>query len=181
MKIGVPSGIGDFSWMWSKLCHVQNEIEEIEIADGWPYRTQEYVHLCGIKASYGAFAYPQILLSEKVNNVRSWKDIQNLNYGMVLIEANKHLEDGRRLEEWMPDLPTEFHYPLNVSDSARAIAQRSLMHLKGPLLGVSCASYRGSEAWKTWDREQWVNILKRIMDFFIREKPYFDNMSLITA
>src|SRR4029077_9798846 len=35
---------------------------------------------------------------------------------------------------------------------------------EGPVVGISCASYRGAEAWKTWGKDEWVDFLKRVMD-----------------
>ncbi len=44
MIVGVPSGIGDVSWVYSKLCNVGERLE-YEVADGWPYRTTQFLEL----------------------------------------------------------------------------------------------------------------------------------------
>ncbi len=49
MRIIVPAGIGDWSWMWSKLYGVRNEISSVRVVDGAPRRTVPYIQACGIK------------------------------------------------------------------------------------------------------------------------------------
>ena len=168
MQIGVPSGIGDFSWMWSKLCHVKEEISGIQIADGWPYRTLEYVQLCGVEnVRYAPFDYHQILIGQQVHKLHTWEGIRQAGFNCVLLEANRHLEGGSTLETWLPDLPVNYHYPLleKVPQQAIERARVLLSEVPKPRIGISCASYRGSEAWKTWGRGEWIEFLSRVMDW----------------
>lgn|SRR5262245_8534529 len=160
--IGCPSGIGDFSWLWSKLCNVRDELDKILVADGWPYRTREYVELCGINCEYGQFNYQMILLSESVNRCETWDDVVSNPAETILLEPNTHLELGHRLEDWLPDLPTTFHYPLKTTEEDYAHVQKLLVDVPRPWIGVSCASYRGSEAWRTWSRHEWKELLTRL-------------------
>jgi hypothetical protein len=53
LTVGVPSGIGDVSWMYSKLKHA--EPMNWEIAKGWPHRTRPYMELldCVKDVKYG--------------------------------------------------------------------------------------------------------------------------------
>lgn len=165
MNFIVPSGIGDFSWIWSKLCSVRSEVDKFIIPDGWPHRTAPYVELCGIPAEYGPFNYEQILADERVKGWSTWKDIRKLNTQTLMIEANRHLEAGKPLHEWLPDLETNHHYPLMIRQQAKQMVDKLLVGIPRPLVGISCASYRGSEAWQTWGRDQWVEFLKGIMNF----------------
>lgn len=198
MKIIAPAGIGDWSWMWSKLCHVKDEITKVRIIDGAPRRTVPYVKACGIEeadydrdiydskgeiveSSITRGQYQMILTVESAQHLMwhdhpTWERIRNLNVQNVLLEANQHLEQGLPLSEWLPDLPTDYHYPLYVSDDdkqrARQITVRSILGDRysaghkmkdGPVVGISCASYKGSEAWQTWRKEEWIEFLKRVM------------------
>ena len=190
LKIGVPSGIGDWSWCWSKLYAIRDQITEILIADGWPYRTTPYVELCWSPeeraarpldpkgqthgCAYGTFTYQAIGVFENVNEIASipgytptWADVMEKvgGYSQILLQPNTHLEAGRSLADWLPDLPTEYHYPLYVphetADAVRKLLNRFLT--TKPLVGISCASYRGSEAWKTWDRPEWTSLIQEII------------------
>lgn len=162
MIFGLPSGIGDFSWAYSKLCNAGPL--DYEIADGWPYRTVPYLELLPqvATAKYGDFTYDTIVAFEKVNELDrdlTWEQLKKLGYGKVLIQPNHHLERGKRLEEWLPDLPTTFHYPIVTTDRHKERARRLLEGMPRPLVGISAASYRGSEAWKTWGAEEWKDFL----------------------
>jgi hypothetical protein len=161
---GVPSGIGDVSWIYSKLKHCGPAIWEV--ADGWPHRTAPYLKLLDnvVEASYGQFTYNDILRLEHLQGYREhakWNDIERKQMGRILIECNQHLEMGRRLEDWLPDLECDFHYPINIPEDEKARAVKLLSTLKRPIWGISAASYRGSEAWKTWGYEEWKDFLKR--------------------
>jgi len=193
MIIGSPSGIGDFSWLWSKLYGIRDQITEIEIADGAPYRTVPYVELCltpeerkRIKVSYGDFQYNTILMNMMVYSLHylrqrspiTWAKVLKahcpdgpLSTTRILLEPNTHLEAGRRLETWLPDLDTEFHYPLytTAADARHAKEHldrelRATNYQGKPLLGISCASNGGQKNWRTWSREEWVEFLQGTID-----------------
>lgn len=164
MIVGLPSGIGDVSWAYSKLVNVGKL--EYEVADGWPYRTQQFLELLpGVeKASYGPFRYEDIVqycAATGISESPRWKEIIQSNGGRTLIAPNRHLEMGRRLEEWLPDLPTSFHYEIPISELDRKRAENIFYKYDPPVWGVSAASYRGSEAWKTWGREEWSQFLRK--------------------
>ena len=167
MIIGLPSGIGDVSWAYSKLLHLGRM--EYEVADGWPYRTVQYMDLLpGVtKASYGAFRYEDIVTFQTatIGETPVWSEvIQRNGIGRLLIAPNRHLEMGKRLEDWLPDLPTEFHYSITIPEGDRQKANALLEGFERPFWGISAASYRGSEAWKTWGRDEWADYLRRFHD-----------------
>lgn len=165
--IGVPSGIGDVSWMYSKLVHIGESIR-FEIADGWPYRTREFLAMLPgvVESEYDrTMRYDDILSFESMHGFMqyglTWCSIkERLPEGRILLEANRHLEMGRRLEEWLPDLPCNFHYDINTKPIDSINALEWLAELPKPIIGVSAASYRGSEAWKTWGYDEWSPFLK---------------------
>lgn len=186
MRVIVPAGIGDWSWIWSKLYGVRDEVSSIRIVDGAPRRTKEYVQACGVEdADYDLEVtggqYQMILRYEQARGIDwrsrpTWEKIRGLQAPNVLLEANQHLENGLPLRDWLPDLETYYHYPLFVTDYDQQKAQEITLRAingdryspphpmkEGPIVGISCASYRGSEAWQTWRREKWVDFLKRVM------------------
>ena len=158
----VPSGIGDVSWAYSKLICLGPS--EYQVADGWPHRTVPFLELLpGVsKASYGPFNFADIVQFEHMHKYHpspTWEQVPK-GFGITYIEPNRHLEMGRRLEDWLPDLPTEFHYKINVSEEDRLKARNKLEGCPRPWTGISAASYRGSEAWKTWGYADWSPFLK---------------------
>lgn len=161
LTIGVPSGIGDVSWMYSKLMHA--EPMRWEIAAGWPHRTRPFMELLPkvVEVDYGDFQYQDISIFWNIHKQRTWKDVEAIGAGKLLIEANSWLEQGKRIEDWMPDLPTDFHYEIKTTKKDQDRASLLLKDFKRPLWGVSAASYRGSEAWKTWGLDEWLDFLGR--------------------
>jgi hypothetical protein len=160
LTVVVPSGIGDVSWMYSKLKHA--EVMHWEIADGWPYRTKPFLDLLeGIAGvSYGKSKYCDIAVFTQMHVKGTWAETVSNGLSRLLVEANTHLERGLRLEDWMPDLPCDFHYNIYTSDADEEKACQLLSGFQPPLWGISAASYRGSEAWSTWGVDQWIEFLK---------------------
>ena len=158
MIVCVPSGIGDVSWMYSKLMHAPPM--EWEIADGWPHRTAPFLSLLPnvISARYGEFNYSDIIAMQSARPpLARWADVNGC--ARLMLEANQHLEMGKPLVEWLPDLPVEFHYDIGTTDRDKERAESLLEGFRRPWWGVSAASYRGSEAWKTWGLEEWSEFL----------------------
>lgn len=162
----VPAGIGDFSWIWSKLYSVRNDILQFLVVDGWPHRTVPYIELCGAKASYEVADYQTILLNSALHGCTTWKQYMSYDAEGMSISANLHLEMGKPLRDFLPDLPTTYHYPLyyeHCNEEVDSLLQTTLRRGGNPRVGISCASYRGSEAWKTWGRTEWCDIVRRVL------------------
>lgn len=160
--VGVPGGIGDVSWVYSKL-HCLPAMRW-EVADGWPYRTVPFLSLLPkvAEAAYGEFSYTDIISSCNAKGAMwpsTWAIVNG--HDRVLLEANMHLEAGKRLEDWLPDLECDFHYQINTTDEHKAKAEKALEGFARPIWGISAASYRGSEAWKTWGFAEWSEFLKK--------------------
>jgi len=167
LKIGLPSGVGDCSWAVSKLINAPEWPEmEFEIADGWPYRTLPYFEMLGKKATYGQFRYDDIIAFEYYNRYSTWKDIRSKGYGCYLIQPNQHLEAGKPLKDYLPDLDTSYHYPLNIPDLKQSKFYKryfSILEDYPYWVGISAASYRGSKAWSTWELEPWAKLCMRLL------------------
>ncbi len=175
MKIGVPSGIGDISWLVSKLVNSEEWKKgdlEIVIADGWPYRAQPYLEMLNVKSSYGNFRFEDIIAFENERKKEFsgrkllWRDIVEKQAGCYLIEPNWHLEAGKLLSEYLPDLETNYHYELNRPEMSKRVSEiiEPIVRDRGlKWVGISCASYRGAKAWKTWELEQWKELSEIII------------------
>lgn len=155
-------------WAINKLCHVGPI--HYRIADGWPYRTTPWLELLGpevvASAEYGHFDYSDIVVFESAQRISSetrWSDLmENGPWGQLLLEPNRHLEQGKPLKDWLPDLPVTYHLPMTVPEDEAERGAHFLRELPRPITGISCASYRGSEAWKTWGYKEWSPFLKRL-------------------
>jgi len=166
IKIGVPSGIGDISWLISKLINAPQSRIMIEVADGWPYRAEDYIRLLGSKfefGGYGDFEYRDILSFEQLNPYTSWNDVVARGAGRFLLQPNHHLERGKPLHTYLPDLHTSYHYALRTTPQMHERALALLRGVPKPRVGLSAASYRGAVAWKTWGYDEWVDLIKRVV------------------
>lgn len=159
----VPSGMGDVSWAYSKLKHLGKL--KYEVADGWPHRTVPYLELLPEveSASYGPFNFQDIIKMEQLHAMGdSPKLVQLQEYAgsTIFLQPNRHLEMGLPLADWLPELPCDYHYDVNIPERDVTRAIQRLATYKRPITGISAASYRGSEAWKTWGYEDWSTFLK---------------------
>jgi ADP-heptose:LPS heptosyltransferase len=81
---------------------------------------------------------------------RGWR---GLDYVLV---ANGHLERGERIETFLPEIPTDFTYPLNIPDTAREKARlwtgSVLLYLSGE--GPNWGFHRN-----TWSVDNWVQVI----------------------
>jgi hypothetical protein len=212
MRLIVPAGIGDWSWMFSALYSVRDELTAVRVVDGAPRRTVPYIKACGVKdadydsgpegitgGQYAVILAAEAALGLDYQSKPTWKKIRSLvdNAGpkaTILLEANKHLEAGLPLSDWLPDLPCEYHYPLYVSDEDRKLGREKTLKAivgskreqghpmsDGPVVGISCASYKGADAWDTWGREEWIDFLKRVMQLGWRPLPVGGGWDDLTA
>lgn len=174
LTLAVPSGIGDISWLVSRVWPVRDDIAIIEVADGYPRRSGEYMELLPWQWCYGPHEYGLIVQMEQMHGYShhtgpvKWSHIRELGHSRVFIEPNQWLEAGRPLAEWLSDIPPEdtyFHYPLATSDDHKAKAAKLYATLPRdkPIVALSCASYRGAESWHTWNRDEWLDCVKRMV------------------
>ena len=161
----VPSGIGDISWQYSKLKNIGQPLH-LQVCDGFPRRSLPYLKLLP-NVSYAEYVptkWTDIQSFQRMHPVETYQDIKERGFGVEYLENNMHLLSGRRLEEWLPDLPTDFHYEMNIplEDSARAKFLWDKYGLRHPCMAISCASYRGSESWNTWGVKPWLEFLELV-------------------
>lgn len=167
-SICVPSGIGDLSWMYSKLCHVQPM--KWLVSEGWPARSVPYLKLLPkvAESDYAPFNYSDIVKFEEASMIPmtpSWEMLKTYQGNNIFLEANRHLEAGKPLAEWLPDLPTDYHYQINIPDEEVRRARKLIQDLERPIWGISAASYRGAEAWETWGVSKWLQFLSVWREF----------------
>jgi len=160
----LPSGIGEFQWAWTKLCNTGEKFAIFSL-DGAPRRLHQFAELHpGVEAfGWVGFDYSQIRAFQKMHELDTWAAVTR-NFGpgqLVFLACNPHLEAGFPLRDWMPDLPVSYTYDLHTSVRHKIEAE-GILHGAGPsdvLIGISCASYRGAAAWKTWDDVGWTELL----------------------
>ncbi len=164
-KFGVAAGIGDLSWIYSKLMNIGQPLE-FQIADGFPRRSLPFLKLLPqvAYAEYSSHNWSDLQAWQKAHPYQTYEDIKQRGFGVEYLENNMWLLSGKRLEEWLPDLPTNFHYDMVIPDEDKERAKFLIEKhsLRSPCMAISCASYRGSEAWNTWGVKPWLEFLDLI-------------------
>ena len=177
-NIAVPAGIGDVSWIWSKLSTIKDATFTIYTPDTWPQRTLGWLKLLGprVTPALGKFGYNDILMRENLYNYAdysSWKELLEKNKEEVIyLQPNQSFLKGKQIETWLPDLEMDYHYPMIISDSDKAslfakmkeeISKFSFREGEAvPLLGIHMACLKGAKAWKAWLPEDWDKFFRLV-------------------
>ena len=163
-KIAVPAGIGDYSWMHSKLSTIPDAEFEIFVPTGYPQRTKPFIDLLpNCIGSVGRHDYNDLMNWGRVKGGKTWEQIKkNNNDGkaFIYLQANEHLGRGEPLADWLPDLKTDFHYKIDIDFENKYPWPEKYKNKKK--IGITMASMRGIRAWNAWLPETWAEFIKRV-------------------
>ena len=166
LVIGTPSGIGDISWIWSKLVGLTDEYDIVfDVADGAPRRAHNYLKLLPeLKGyRYGKFDFPFIQTWGATNDITTWAAIKQRGFGQEFLQPNFHILNGGLLQDWLPDLPTNFHYEIATKGEDKISAEGMIKDAEvSTVIGIHAASIRGAKAWNTWKRKEWMQLMQSI-------------------
>lgn len=97
------AGIGDALWWWSKWWKVAREREvTLWFPDGEPHRAGALCQLWGLRYGYMPNLSSQMVW--QYNDDEGDPEIPDSS-AVLVVSANRHLENGKRIEKWYPDLP----------------------------------------------------------------------------
>jgi hypothetical protein len=166
----VPPGIGDFSWLYSKIRHLR-ELTGREVLiyspEETPRRVNDLVPLLP-DVRWGGFLHDR--QGWDVTHQALPGDWPGEGFGLFLdkpvrnLSANLWLELGRPLAEFMPKLPTDYHYPLNIPIEDEERAEDLIGEHDGPLVAVYCSN-RDKEQfaeWALWNAKQWADFCQQV-------------------
>jgi len=170
LKLAVPPGIGDAVWSLMKvpalLEHTGKDFATVAICGQPPLRAGEFV---GRFTFVDSWFYSDLSTVESdfttPDGVFNHAPTQPNWHGRFdwLLNVNQHLEYGRRLDDWWPELPTAW----NISDMyqfepdeielARAIKKTVgpfVVFYLGPLAGNTTAGHNRDSLWtpEDWGR-----------------------------
>ncbi len=159
LKIVVPSGIGDFSWIYSKFSNLSVMLE-VSIADMGPPRleplTQILPKVCDVH--HLRMGFPE-LRKRAVRTEVTLNELDQMRRAgeLVYVESNSHLEAGIRIERWVPQLPVNHHYEIRIDkeyvDKALSVVP------KEPFVVIFAAAMATAKAWNAWMPQQWVEFM----------------------
>jgi hypothetical protein len=152
----VPSGIGDISWIYSKLVNFPYPFQ-LKIVKDEPQRSLPFTRLLPrvINSAYSNYSYVGDFVKAK-RILPSNTDLPSLDPGEYFLSANPHLEQGNRIETYLPTLPTSFHY--DIKDEPIDLG------LQGKLIGIYPSKYQ-TYGWHFWEVKEWVEFMTLVRDF----------------
>jgi ADP-heptose:LPS heptosyltransferase len=156
LELSVPPGIGDISWVYSKVADLAKEREiGFRICSNPPKRSSDYVDLLpNIKnLGYTGGHFPDIkgrLLTKEEN-------IADLPDGQYAVFLNNMLEQGAKLADIFPSMPTKYHYEMNVPDRCKIAAAEYLSSMDGtPKIGFYASSNAHRSEFQFWTPGEWA-------------------------
>lgn len=168
LRVALPLGIGDVHWVCTKLralsalhggrpihAHVWKSpnhlsVGYLELVSFVEKAIQTDRALYDITVDLG-----EHYKSEKWSSLEGSAGWRGFDYVLI---ANGHLESGKPLATWMPELATEYSYPLAISDADRAYA-RSLAPAGSVLLYPSGISANRGFHRNTWRARDWAQVI----------------------
>ena len=159
IKINVPTGIGDFSWVYSKLLALNIPMEVI-VARGHPPRLVPLAELLpGVCSMVVGDVGYEVIDKLKVDAKTTKRQLLDWPEGEVIpISANRHLEQGNRIETWLPELPVSHHYPINIPQ--RHVDTAEALLPKEDFVCIFAANKNTCEAWDGWMAPQWCEFMQ---------------------
>lgn len=153
-----PAGLGDFHWIWTKLAGwARGRRVRFWVAAGdgrRPLRGAEYARLCG------ADAVDDPLLTTAAVWAHGGSPLLPPR-GVVAVQANRHLEAGRGLESWYPELPAKPRYEVAVPSWAERRAAALLAGLPAAVAALfpGGADYMGGQQ----PPEEWARLARAVL------------------
>lgn len=171
LKIAVPAGIGDTLWLMTKMQSLLRKLGkdklEISVCSDSLRRADEFLSSFSFVDSVNYNNY-QILESRIVNEDGTYAyatSQPNWHHEFDwFLQCNGHLEEGKRLEEWMPELETNWsvfdEYNWKASDIEFAsdfvnIHANYVVFYFGPKSGNTSEGHNRGPIWKP---EDWTTL-----------------------
>ncbi|GAI16434.1 unnamed protein product, partial [marine sediment metagenome] len=184
-------GIGDISWSYSKVADLGEELN-IQISADNPKRSLDYVKLLphAIKAEYTSENFHSIADNSIPPTTKKQDFLDVARKTFVNFSPNKYLEAGNRLETWIPELPTNFHYKMNLFDEKDNIVSE-LTNTSARYIGIYASSYQNVVHWNGWHLSEWAAAIHKIhselpsVTFVLLgaayDKPFADDLSKLIS
>lgn len=161
--ITVPAGIGDWCWLAQKLIHT-GERFNIKLPDGIPQRGHQILQLMpNLVAGYEytpGLSYAKLALANIQNRKRKWSQITPQEFAL---SANQHLEAGKRLETFLPDLSTAYTLDFATTATDR-IKARDYLAIGPKYIGIYSSAYKNArhKHYNGYGPEEWLDLIKRL-------------------
>lgn len=158
-QVVVPAGIGDNIWILMKLINAEEEFC-FNLPNSHPQRGKQIFDLLpqiGIAQYRSNIPFALIKRNNSERAFRVWRNIQKLNH--ITLEANTHLEEGKRIESWLPDLNVTFKIDWQTSEDDKENVATGFNNTT-KYIGIYCSAYNTQRSWGFWDENKWLQLIK---------------------
>lgn len=163
LPVTVATGIGDISWIYSKLVGLDRPLDITIMNDPLYSRAISYVRTLPNVHSvqYADIENSDDLIKSSWNG--TYEDLKKKEESgeRIVMVANNWINDGQRLEGYYPDLATDFHYEMVTTPEHKEAAKNLLPHNVG-YMGIVTGSVDGNKLWKGWYPDEWSDFIKKV-------------------
>lgn len=149
------AGIGDAIWLMQKLVN-QPDAHNWIIPAGQPQRAHQLAPLL-----------PSVIRSVTFKEGLGYRAIKTYGYrghwcntpDSFMLEANTHLEAGKRIESFLPDLATSYRIQWETIDyqlPAVCLTQDT----GRPYIAIYTSAYQKDARWKGWEAKEWMEFIQ---------------------
>ena len=158
--IKVCAGIGDSIWLLQKLVNA-NEKFHFQIPEQTPQRGKPLFdllpHIAASAEYVPGLSYTKIDKDNIQSRKRNWKEIKDREF---FLTANRHLENGNRIEEFLPDLATSFRMGYATTEKDVATADKLLYDKSKRYIGIYTTAYSNARNAGGWVMLQWFKLIR---------------------
>jgi hypothetical protein len=156
------AGIGDATFLIKKLVNAKEKFN-IQLPDGQPQRghqiwellpslTTEVQYLAGM-----SYKIIEKMSAHRPNN--SWQGISDQQF---YLSMNQHLEEGKRIEKYLPDLKTTHQIGWNIKGFNDAVKKDFPIGSGQKYIGIYASAYSTVRQWGFWEAKDWFRLIKMI-------------------
>lgn len=153
-------GIGDSVWLLQKLINSKEKFH-FQISGAQPQRGKQLFDMLPQVAASCEYVkglnYQAILDASAPFQNKKFKSIK---VNAFALQINTHLEAGKRIEEYLPDLPITYKLPYITEGSGfDETVFKSVSHTK--MIGIYGSTYGTSKNWGGWDDGHWYDLISK--------------------
>lgn len=167
LKFLVPPGIGDVSWLYSKFRYLSKLVNrDVIFYSPNQEKCNRSVYFCDllpdiINGGIGINCNP---IGKGIKSNTTIDHIVSMAENSICpLEVNSHLESGKRIEEYIPDLPIDYHYPLDIPQECINKAEGIISGMSRPIIAVYVSGLKtqtGAQA--IWKLHEWSYFLNNV-------------------
>ena len=133
-----------------------------KIARDTPKRSKDIFNLLPTivnSAEYDeGFDSSNVLNNNMCSNGQTYKDLDSSDF---YLSINHHLEEGKRIEDFLPDLKTNYSVQFDTKPFKR-IVDASMKKKKVNYIGIYASCYSVLRHWNFWQQQEWVELCELI-------------------